>query len=59
MHTFSVIPALVGLAAATVTITDPSDIIGGAAWAADNAILADYSPPPVHSHDEFHLRYAC
>lgn len=47
MYALSVVPALVGLAAATITITDPSDIVGVAAWESDNAILADYSPNPV------------
>jgi hypothetical protein len=33
---------LLALAAATVTIEDPSDTINSAQWAADNAVLADY-----------------
>ncbi|KAI1629964.1 hypothetical protein EDD37DRAFT_604829 [Exophiala viscosa] len=34
-------------AQATFTITDPSDVINPADWAADNAILADYNVTPI------------
>ena len=39
--------ALWPLARATLTITDPSDVINPADWAADNAILADYNVTPT------------
>ena len=39
--------SLLGLAAATVTITDPSDLVNPAAWAADNARLANYNVQPL------------
>lgn len=34
-------------ALATITISDPSDVISPAAWAADNAIIADYNVSPI------------
>ena len=47
MRSTSILSSVVGLAAATITISDPSPFIGIAEWASDNAILADYSPMPV------------
>ena len=35
------------LTLATIAISDPSDVISPAAWAADNAILADYNVSPI------------
>lgn len=35
------------LARATLTITDPSDVINPADWAADNALLANYNITPT------------
>lgn len=56
MRAASLVPALASLAAATITITDPSDYVGTTAWESDNAILADYSPPPVSIyHDIFSM----
>lgn len=34
---------LAGLAASTIVITDPSDVISPSDWAADDALLADYN----------------
>jgi hypothetical protein len=39
--------SLASLATATITITDPSDTINPANWAADNALLADYNITPT------------
>jgi hypothetical protein len=39
--------SLASLATATITITDPSDMINPANWAADNALLADYNITPT------------
>lgn len=42
-----VIPLILSVASATITITDPSDVINPADWAADNAILADFNITPT------------
>jgi hypothetical protein len=34
-----------GIACATVSVTDPSDVISPLLWAADNAIVPNYSVP--------------
>jgi hypothetical protein len=47
MHFIPISLLLTGWAAATLTIQDPSDSISGAAWAADNAVLADYNVQPL------------
>jgi hypothetical protein len=46
MTPLAALVSLASLAVATITITDPSDTINPANWAADNALLADYNITP-------------
>ena len=47
MLQFAPLICLASLATATITISDPSDTIDPANWAADNALLADFNIQPV------------
>lgn len=49
MATYLVLAALLRAVAATVTVNDPSDIIPPSAWAADDALKADYDIPFISS----------
>jgi hypothetical protein len=46
MTPLAALVSLASMAVATFTITDPSDTINPANWAADNALLADYNITP-------------
>ena len=47
MFQLASIICLASLATATITISDPSDTINPANWAADNSLLADFNIQPV------------
>lgn len=47
MAVLNVLACFLSLAAASISVYEPSDTIPSSQWASDNAILADYNVEPV------------